>query len=556
MIKLNSNIHSGAYFAVLVLLVISIPLSKFMMSISEFLLLFLWLWSGFSFRISAKFFKLNGIFNGSLQFLNYFFVLAYSNLKEKFGLFFKNKAAVSFALIYLLSIVGSFYSSDYNYALKDLRIKAPLILFPVVFSTMEKIDYKRFRVLMLFYVMAIFAGSLISFWLLLQKNFIDIREISPFISSIRFSLNLSFGFFILLYFIVTDKQFGLLAKIAFSIIAAWFFVFIILLESVTGFTIVLIIGLGIILWYMLKARRSIFKVLMVIIVIVIPAGIIFRVVNVVEQATTAPKINFENLDKVTKQGNIYLHDTITHGVEDGRYVGLYICEKEMRTAWNEQSSIDFDKSEKDGHSVKEAMIRYLTSKDLRKDYEGVLSLSDWDIQMIENECANVNYVSNPGFKTRILKIIKGYEVYNLTGNPSGSSVMQRIEYLKASLYVIKENWITGVGTGDLEISLYKKYDEMGTQLKEEFRYHAHNQFFAVFISFGIFGFLIFIYALIYPPLKTGAFHDYFFIVFFLVVFISMFSDDTLETQAGVTLFAFFYAFLLFGKTRLNTYFSK
>jgi len=27
----------------------------------------------------------------------------------------------------------------------------------------------------------------------------------------------------------------------------------------------------------------------------------------------------------------------------------------------------------------------------------------------------------------------------------------------------------------------------------------------------------------------------------------MFSDDTLETQAGVTLFAFFYSLLLFGR---------
>ncbi len=176
--------------------------------------------------------------------------------------------------------------------------------------------------------------------------------------------------------------------------------------------------------------------------------------------------------------------------------------------------------------------------------------------MIENDCANVNYVRNPGFKTRILKILKGYEVYNLTGNPSGSSVMQRIEYLKASLAVIKENWLTGVGTGDLEISLYNKYDEMGSMLKDQFRYHAHNQFFAVLISFGIFGFLIFIYALIYPPLVTRSFNDYFFIVFFFIMIISMFSDDTLETQAGVTLFAFFYTFLMFGKTSSNTYFSK
>ena len=31
--------------------------------------------------------------------------------------------------------------------------------------------------------------------------------------------------------------------------------------------------------------------------------------------------------------------------------------------------------------------------------------------------------------------------------------------------------------------------------------------------------------------------------------ISMFSDDTLETQAGVTLFAYFYTLLLFGRKK-------
>ena len=129
--------------------------------------------------------------------------------------------------------------------------------------------------------------------------------------------------------------------------------------------------------------------------------------------------------------------------------------------------------------------------------------------------------------------------------------MQRIEYLKAAIAVINDNWLTGVGTGDLENSLYKKYNEMGTQLQEEFRYHVHNQYFAIIISFGIFGFLIFLLALLYPPFITNSFRDFFFSVFFFIMIISMLSDDTLETQAGVTLFGFFYTFLMFGKKREN-----
>jgi len=521
-----------------------------MMSISEFLLLSLWLWSGFSFEISNRFFKLGGVVKGSFAFLKYFFVLAYSNIIEKFGLFFKNKAAVAFSMIYLMHIVGAFYSTDLSYSLKELRIKVPLILFPVVFATMEKIDYKKFRVLILFYISAVLAGTLISLWFLLQKEFVDIREISPFISSIRFGLNVSFAFFALLYFVLADKFFGKFLKILFTIIAVWFLVFIIILESVTAFIIILLFGLGFVLWRLMIAQRFINRVVLVIILVVVPGFVVLKVTNTISQATTPPDIEFASLEKSTKQGNTYIHDTIGHGVENGRYVGLFLCRNEMKESWNQRSNKKIDASEQ-GALTEEGLIRYLTSMDLRKDREGVLSLSDWDVQMIENGCANVNYVKNPGFKTRILKIIKGYEVYTLTGNPSGSSVMQRIEYLKAAMAVIQENWLTGVGTGDLENALYEKYNEMGTQLGEEFRYHVHNQYFAIIISFGIFGFLIFLFALIYPPLKTHSFKDFFFSVFFFIIIISMLSDDTLETQAGVTLFGFFYTFLMFGKKREN-----
>lgn len=551
MLKINSNIHSGAYFGVLVLLAISIPLSKFMMSISEFMLLFLWLLSGFSFQISKRFFKLGGFIKGPLHFIKYFFTLIYTNIIDKFGLFFKNKAGVAFSLIYILHIIGTIYSSDLDYSIKELRIKVPLILFPVIFTTMEKLDYRKFKILMLFYVASVFSGTMISLWFLLQKNFIDIREISPFISSIRFGLNVSFSFFILLYFVFVDKKINNYLRILFGLISIWFFVFIILLESVTSFVIIVTVSLGYLIWQLYLAKKIIYKFILVIIVVVVPMGIIIKVFNIIDYATTAPLLDFNDLDDKTSRGNFYIHDTIDHAIEDGRYVGLYLCEVEMKEAWNERSSLKFNGQANAGNSIREGLIRYMTSLDLRKDFDGVIALSDWDILMIENGCANINYIKNPGFKTRILKIIKGYEVYKVTSNPSGSSVMQRIEYLKASIAVIKENWLIGVGTGDLEQTLYKKYDEMGTKLKEEFRYHAHNQYFAIMIAFGMLGFIVFIFALIYPALRTNSFKDYFFTIFFLIMAISMLSDDTLETQAGVTLFAYFYALLMFGKTRAN-----
>jgi hypothetical protein len=273
---------------------------------------------------------------------------------------------------------------------------------------------------------------------------------------------------------------------------------------------------------------------------------------VVIKVTTAPEIDFSTLDQFTSRGNAYLHDTVFHGIEDGKYIGLYINYEELREEWNKRSKLDYDGQVNGNYSLQETLIRYMTSKNLRKDGDGVQAMTDYDIKMVEKGIANYNYNKYPGMRVRIMKIILGYQVYNETGDPSGSSVMQRYEYSKASFSLIKKNFWLGVGTGDLEDALIGEYEEMGSELKNQYLFHAHNQYIAFFITFGIFGFLWFFFALIYPPAKERFFDDYFYLVFFLIMTFSMLSDDTLETQAGVTLFAFFLTFLLFGRKVKNT----
>ena len=146
-------------------------------------------------------------------------------------------------------------------------------------------------------------------------------------------------------------------------------------------------------------------------------------------------------------------------------------------------------------------------------------------------------------------MIKGYEVYKQTGNPSGSSLMQRLEYMRASLNIIKDNLMFGVGTGDLEDAFNEQFTDMNSALESQYRYHAHNQFLGICVALGLVGFVLFIVGLFYPPIVLSGFKDYYFGIFFIIMVISMFSDDTLETQAGVTLFAFFYSLLLFGRKK-------
>ena len=551
MLKSSVNIHSWAYLISLTIIAASIPLSKYVMSIGTFILVGLWLLSGFSFKISSRFFKYRGFFGGFYYLMGYLLKLTYSNLTEKFSLFFKNKAAMVLSSLYLLHIVGLLYTDDMDYAMKDMRVKLPLLIFPILLSTMESFPYKKVKVLLLFYIAAVFAGSLISLAFIIEANFTDIRDISPFVGSIRFGLNVSFSFFILAYFVFFDKKFYRWHKIVFGLAACWFIVFLVLMESVTSLSIILIISLAYFIYLFLQTKYKVLKFSLIVLVIGIPIALIFYVQTVIVKAITPPFVEAASLELKTVDGNVYKHDTIIRGVEDGKYIGLYLCEKELEETWNQKSELNYWAKTTGGHDISETLIRYLTSKDLRKDADGVNSLSEWDVGMVENGVANVHYVKNPGIRVRILKILLGYQVYLKTGDPSGSSVMQRIEYSKGSLNLIKESFWSGVGTGDIENSLYDQYKEMNSGLKSEFMFHAHNQYFAILIAFGIFGFLWFIFTLVYPAVKEKRLTDYFFLSFFLIMTLSMLSDDTLETQAGVTLFAFFYSFLLFAKQPRN-----
>ncbi|NQU34380.1 MAG: O-antigen ligase family protein [Bacteroidetes bacterium] len=549
MVNSGTNIHSGAYTITLMLLAASIPLSKFTMSITEFMLLGLWLWSGFSFSVSYRFFKLGGFFTGSIHLMGYIISLAYNNLIDKFVLFFKNKPAMVFSLIYIVHIVGLLYTSDFGYAVKDLRVKLPLILLPVIIVTMEKINSKKLTSLLIVYSLAVLVSTLISAFIYLTNQYVDIRAISPLISPIRLSLNVSFAFFIMIYFIFHETKFRVWQTISFASMALWFLTFLFLIESVTSIVIVIIVGVGYLLMLLFNTIHIWQRSTLMLLVIILPLFFFWHVSNIIIDATTAPEIEFSELDKYTAQGNPYHHDSTYSEIEDGKYVGLYVCYKELKSEWNKRSSIKFDGSTPESKGIKTTLIRYLTSKDLRKDAEGVKALNDEDILMIEQGLANYNYVHSPGLRTRILKMIKGYEVFQITGNPSGSSMMQRIEYIKAAINIIKQDFLYGVGTGDLEVAFNEQFNDMNSALESRYRYHAHNQFLGIFVVLGLFGFIVFVVGIFYPAIVLSGFKDYYFGIFFLIMFISMFSDDTLETQAGVTLFSFFYSLLLFGRKK-------
>jgi O-antigen ligase len=174
-----------------------------------------------------------------------------------------------------------------------------------------------------------------------------------------------------------------------------------------------------------------------------------------------------------------------------------------------------------------------------------MALSSTEIKAIECGVPNVNYQNISGLQSRVLQTFWEIDMYKSTGDANGHSLTQRFEYWIASWNIIKNNLLFGVGTGDLEQELFKQYDQMNSKLSIEYRLHPHNQFLSIMLCFGVIGLIWFLYSLFYPMFAYKKYSDYLYVAFIVIAVCSFFTEDTLETQAGVTFYAFLNSFLLF-----------
>ena len=200
--------------------------------------------------------------------------------------------------------------------------------------------------------------------------------------------------------------------------------------------------------------------------------------------------------------------------------------------------------DKNGNPLRFTLIRYMTSKGLRKDEDDFSKLSNEDIRNIENGITNYKLAKASPIKQRIYEAT--WEMNDFIENKSmrDHSMIVRLEYWKTAIRIIKENWLIGVGTGDVQLEFNRMYERNNSVLKTKVdRKRAHNQFLETLVSHGIIGFISLFLVLIVPFFYKKRLHVLFFPVYIISI-LSFFTEDTLETQAGVTLFAFFSALFL------------
>jgi len=470
--------------------------------------------------------------------------LAEGGYVRKFRTLTVHRAALAFLAIYLIHVLGMIYTADWAFGMKDLRIKLPFLALPVISGTSEGLRPKEYRMVLMVFVAAVIFGSLRSLWELLTAQVTDVRQISVFISHIRFSLSVCLAIFILGYSLHQDWYPARAVRGLQFLLLLWLGVFLFLLQSFTGLMVMGATLVLLLLFYGWRAESLRRRMLLTGLGLLLPLLTVIYVYSLVRVVHPDREVDFSALEDRTALGNLYHHDTLNRQTVNGYPIWIYLAEEEMKEAWAERSAMAFDGKDNKGHDLRDILIRYLSSKGLRKDAAGLAQLSDEEIRLIENGVGNARCGGYNVIRSRICKILWEYETYKWTGDPSGHSVLMRWEYWNTAWGIIRGHPVLGVGTGDLKQAFARQYELMGSTLDPKWRLRSHNQYLAVFAAFGLLGLLIFLGGLFLPPRWRRPEMPFLFASFFIIALLSMVSEDTMESQAGATFIAFFYSYLL------------
>ncbi len=120
----------------------------------------------------------------------------------------------------------------------------------------------------------------------------------------------------------------------------------------------------------------------------------------------------------------------------------------------------------------------------------------------------------------------------------------RLTIWKSSLILIKNNFIFGVGTGDIQDELNKEYSLIpGNNLAIQNNLNAHNQYLEVQLENGLIGTILFLSVfglMVYIALKEK---NTLYLIFVIIVFISFMFETMLNRLGGVAFYSLF-SFLL------------
>lgn len=504
------------YFGLMLIMAVSLPLSKALMSITTGFLMLNWLIEG--------------------------------QFKRKIQLLKERKSIILFIAVFGVYLIGLLWTNSLKWGLHDLKIQLPLLVLPLVIGTSPSFNSTQVKRIIYVFSAAVIVASFCSMWVLLGlsgKQIQNLREISLFISHIRFALLINISIFSLGWYFIQADRTKFTEKLLLAAAIIWLIIFLFILRSLTGWVVFVIVLAVIAAAQIIRIKKSAWRVVFLSIFlscIMLPVGYLIYISQLFYPTSVPENITMER----TKKGNHYDHDLKNKELENGNFIYLFLNEAEIREAWNQRSSLPYDSISPSGFN-RFVLIRYLTSKGYRKDAEGVEKLTDNDIRNIERGMTNYRFDGASNIYVRIYQVIWELDVYRKGGNPSGHSVTQRLEYYKMAFRIIGQRFWFGHGTGGYYEAYQEEYDKNPFFQGDQYRQRSHNMFLSYWIDFGLIGLISICTALILPVFMEQKTRSFLLLVFLLIVVISFLNEDTLNNHDAISFFSFLYPLFLYSK---------
>ncbi len=504
----RAKFHRILYLSSLFIIATSLPLSMFMMTVGIMVML------------------------GNMI-LEWNWVQKWERIKQ-------NKITLFLISFPLLFWIGFFHTDQWTLAINSYLMKLPMLIIPLGIATEAPLKRAEIKAVFYFYLGSVLLASGYTIFYLYSHPIQDIREISVFISHIRFSLNIVLGI-VIITFLIWNKEWRDRKLIPVLVLTGvWFFLYLFISQTLTGIIILFILILFLMFYMFFYFKKRLEYRIISILFFVLLVGLIsyVSIITIDYFHTDEKEIPAQ---KITKSGNPYWHNPDTW-VENGSMIEYYLCLDEIKQEWPKRSQVPFEE-------VQQGLIRYLNSKGLHKDAEGIQKLTVEDIKNVENGYANVDYTHGIGLKRSLYPTFFSLSLYQKFGKIHQSSLLERIELWKTSFTILKHNWLFGVGVGDQKMELDQQLKLQNSEITKKEK-GCHNQYLTIWLSGGIFLLFLFLIMMI-APLFFKMEYRLLYLLFFILITVSMFTEDTINTHAGVTFFSFFNALFLLGVGRLS-----
>ena len=143
---------------------------------------------------------------------------------------------------------------------------------------------------------------------------------------------------------------------------------------------------------------------------------------------------------------------------------------------------------------------------------------------------------------------------NTYTNVESNSTSIRVGIYQCSVSILKDNWLFGLGIGDVQEELNNCYLETSDILYKD-KYNSHNQYLSIWLGTGILG-IILLLNLLYANFRIAwIYYDKLYLFILLLYSAQFFTENLLERQSGVILFFFIISFFGFS-TLQNKNISK